>query len=723
MVIKRDGRRVPFCGDNIARALRAAFGEFGAITAKDEETINSIIERVSKRFSGVDVGVESIQDAIELALMNTSRKDVAQAYVRYRWERTIARGDEEVLNTYKDKLFACSVENQNANLDERSFSGRKGMAGDAVAKYLALKYLVSATTKDNHLNNRSYIHDLDNYAVGMHNCLSIPFDKLLAKGIKTRQVDLRSPKSVASACQLVPVIMQLQSQDQFGGVSATHLDWTMVPYVRWSFFKHFRDGLFYINHVNKSDLPEFRALSIDDDYYKCFPEVYRYAMDLTDRECYQAVDSMYHNLNSLQSRAGGQLPFSSINFGTCTLSEGRLFSKNLLDVLYTGLGPNYQTSIFPCVIFQYMRGVNDYPGTPNFDLFYKAAQCTAHRIYPNYANCDWSGNKGYDINDPRTYFSTMGCRTANGWDINGFGQLKDGRGNIAPQTIILPTIAMESKERGIDFLEYLEQIITETKDSLLDRFEYICSQSPKSGAFMWPNETMEGYIPEEGIRSALKHGTLAIGQLGLAECLQILLGCDHTEPAGMEYAHKIESLFKRKCVEFKEQYRLNFGVYYTPAENLCHTALLRFRDKYGIIPKVSDREYFTNSIHIPVWHQLTPFKKIDLESKLTGYSSAGCITYVELSAEADKNVDAVIDLIRYGMERDLPYEAINVPQDTCRECGTVCNGLDVCPNCGSTNIKHLRRVTGYITGDAEDSFNDGKLDELKDREKHDKHEI
>ena len=409
---------------------------------------------------------------------------------------------------------------------------------------------------------------------------------------------------------------------------------------------------------------------------------------------------MYHNLNTLQSRSGNQLPFSSINYGTCTLPEGRMIIEALLNASLEGTGKLHKTSIFPCGIFQCMKGVNREPGDPNYDLYRLALKSTAKRLYPNYANVDWSGNAGYDINDPRTYFSTMGCRTANGWDINGFGQLKDGRGNICPVTIILPTLAMQAKEQvdnwnyesekpsyEIAFMKLLDKKIHEAKDMLIERFEWICSQSPASAKFMYENGLMAGYVPEEGIRSALKHGTLAVGQLGLAEALQILIGCDHTSPEGMKLAKRIEQLFKDRCAEFKEEYKLNFGVYYTPAENLCYTALKKFREKYGVIENVSDKDFFTNSMHVPVWEKMSPFDKIDIESQLTGYSSAGCITYVELDASVIHNLDALEQIVNYAMDKDIPYFAINVPSDTCLDCGYQGEINDTCPICGSHNIQ------------------------------------
>ena len=322
------------------------------------------------------------------------------------------------------------------------------------------------------------------------------------------------------------------------------------------------------------------------------------------------------------------------------------------------------------------------------------------------------------------------CRTANGWDINGFGQRKDGRGNICPVTIIMPTLAMQARKYyetmpcgdlendTIEmFMQILDRKIHEAKDMLIERFEYICSQNASAAKFMYENNVMAGYDGVD-IRSALKHGTLALGQLGLAETLQILIGCDHTEPKGMELAKKIEGLFKKRCAEFKEEYRLNFGVYYTPAENLCYTAMQKFKKKYGVIPNVSDKDFFTNSIHVPVWKEMSPFEKIDIESQLTGYSSAGCITYIELDSGVKNNTDALEILVNYAMDKDIPYFAINVPNDMCEDCGYTDEINDVCPECGSSNIRRLRRVTGYLTGDYKSAFNKGKQQETELRVKH-----
>ena len=543
--------------------------------------------------------------------------------------------------------------------------------------------------------------------------------------------------------------------------------------------------------------------SIEDENYKKIKEVYNYALSMTNKDTHQGAEALLHNLNSLQSRSGQQLPFSSINYGTCTSAEGRMVTNAILDATLDGTGPLHKTPIFPCGIFQFDKDVNGYAGTPNYDLFLKALYCTTKRFYPNYANVNWttdiagrkldvahkreviaslSKNKldklknwvkenkeearrykmvidendeliiDEKIIDPVEIMSTMGCRTYNGYDANFdfnyivdniikynkppknyfySGNQKDGRGNIAPATIILPTLAMKAKgkigKKNIEqFFEILTQKIEECRDSLIERFTLIASQNPASARFMYRNNTMLGYIPKQGIISALKHGTLAIGQIGMAETLQILIGKDHTTPEGMELAKQIEQLFNSKCKEYKEAdyeilgqtIKLNIGVYYTPAESLCHTALKKFREKYGVIKNVSDKEFFTNSIHIPVWEDVTPFEKIDTEAELTGYSNAGCITYIEIESSASHNIKAIRNIVQHAMEHDIPYLGININLDSCRSCGWSGEINDSCPACKSTDIQRLRRVTGYITEDYLEAFNDGKIDEVQHRVKH-----
>lgn len=576
-VLKRDGKIDVYNFEKIKRAVESAYNSVNA--TMDEKFLQQLSDHFQKMIDKrkdpeEPINIEEIQDEIEKFLVIKNKTNVVKHFMRYREDRNRHREmKSKLMKGIASKLQAKNISNQNANVDESSFGGRMGEATRVVTKEYALYNCMSKMARENHLNNEIYIHDLDSYAVGMHNCLTVPFDDVLSKGFKTRNTDVRPANSINTAMQLVAVVFQLQSLQQFGGVSASHLDWTMVPYVRKSFYKHFKDGLKYCeDETIVFNLDNVENVSIEDDVYKCHGKAYKYAMDMTLKEAHQAVEGMYHNLNTLQSRSGNQLPFTSINYGTCTLIEGRMIIKELLEVSMEGLGANGVTSIFPCGIFQCMKGVNRKPCEPNYDLFRLALKSTTLRIYPNYANVDWSGNAGYDKNDPKTYFSTMGCRTANGADINAEEgvnpQTKDGRGNICPVTIILPSIAMMAKEEEGDvvenFMSLLDKKIGEAKEMLIERFNYICSQSPCCAKFMYENGTMMGYKPEEGIKSALRHGTLAMGQLGLAECLQILIGTDQTEDRGMELAKRIEQLFNTRCAEYKKRYKLNFGVYYTP---------------------------------------------------------------------------------------------------------------------------------------------------------------
>ena len=826
-VIKRDGKLQDFDPNKIRKVIIAANKQVNQEKRLNEDQIEKVLQNAVKSIDNLQeetIEIEKIQDFVEKSLIKYNHHAVVKAFILYREERNKERFKKlAITQEINQKLAASNVENQNANVDEASFGGRKGEASSALNKQLALDYYMNQKFAKNHLLNRIYIHDLDSFVVGQHNCLSLPIDNLLRKGFKTRQTDIRPARSISTAFQLLAVGFQVQSLQQFGGVSVTHLDWSLVPYVRYSFMKHFiLNHLKLIGEFDKLDLLLMTTEELDDwidnnkqkylkkwklsykDFYfdnkifkkRRFRKLRQMALLDTIVETNQAAEGMYHNLNTLQSRSGNQLPFTSINYGTCTSSEGRLIIKALLNGSIKGVGINHRTAIFPCGIFQYSKKINGLPGTPNYDMYQLAIKSTAKRLYPNYANVDWSGNNdniSYDLkrkyisslskeqkenlkkqlqenkdliektgldlklnpieNLSVAIFSTMGCRTANGYDINWFeswkeaindiivgkipdyeflatGQQKDGRGNICPATIILPTLAMEAKKKAekeqrseyiVDyFMDILEKAIGDCRDELLERFNWICAQSAASAKFMYENNTMYGYKPNEGIKSALKHGTLAIGQLGLAECLQILVGCNHTEEKGMKVAKQIEQLFKDKCAEYKEHYKLNFGVYYSPSENLCYTAMKKFKAKYGEIPNVSDREYFTNSMHVPVWEKVSPFRKIDIEGQLTGYSSAGCITYVELDSNAINNLKSLEEIVNYAMAKDIPYFALNVPVDYCECCGYqgfIDNECPICHNDDENQIQRLRRVTGYLSTDYR-HFNPGKQREVLERVHH-----
>lgn len=394
-VIKRDGSKQQYDFGKVKYVLTKAFNSV------DQDVPDKFLEQLEDAFNKIkkdEIDVEEIQDIIQNELIKRNKYDVVESFIIYRNKRAEIREQKtDLIRDIQRKLQGTNIENQNANVDEASFGGRMGEAAGIVAKNDALKYKMSKKSRKNHENNEIYIHDLDSYSTGMHNCLSMPLDKLLANGFKTRQTDVRPANSVNTAMQLVAVLFQLQSLQQFGGVSATHLDWTMVPYVRKSFYKYYKDGLKYIcaneDHVGSKNTP------IDDKEYISRAGVYAYAMEMIQREVKQAVEGMYHNLNTLQSRSGNQLPFSSINYGTCTLPEGRMVIKALLEVSIDGLGKFGRTSIFPCGIFQYSKEINGLPGTPNYDLYKLALKSTAQRLYPNYVNIDWSNQKDWIEND------------------------------------------------------------------------------------------------------------------------------------------------------------------------------------------------------------------------------------------------------------------------------------------------------------------------------------
>lgn len=410
-IVKRNGVMADFNCDKIVKAImKAMIATHNEANNADIMAAKKIANDIAKLEEGssAPLTVEMVQDQVEEGLKKEHFEDVAGAYHSYRMmHQEMRERRSELEKEVESKLMASDVQNQNANVDEYSFSGRMGEARNVVTKAYALDHIMSDMARKNHIENRIYTHDLDSYAAGMHNCLSVPFDDLLKNGFSVRQTSIRGARSIGTAMQLVAVIFQLQSLQQFGGVSATHLDWTMVPYIRITFYKAYRDGMKYIAG---KDMPEDlnEEMSIDDLRYQENEAVYRYAMDMTKRQTYQAVEAMFHNLNSLQSRSGGQLPFTSINFGTCTLPEGRMVIRALLENSLAGVGKLHLTPIFPCSIFQCMKGVNRKPGDPNYDLYQLALKSTSKRLYPNYANVDWSGNAGYDPKDPKTYFSTMG---------------------------------------------------------------------------------------------------------------------------------------------------------------------------------------------------------------------------------------------------------------------------------------------------------------------------
>ena len=729
-IIKRDGRKVDFDRNKITKAVLAAFDEVdGEITpeAKRKATvITNHIEALNKR----SMNVEDIQDIIETMLMDGKRKDVARAFVIYRNDRTREREKHsDIVKRVMKRVNATDVQNANANVDEKSFSGREKEASADVGKSIALDYGgLSTEVAQAHKDMLVYQHDLEKAIYGVHNCLNLDFGEIFTYGFKTRNGDVRPPKSFSTACQLVAVAFQCQSQVQFGGVGSIHLDYDLAPFVKMSFSKHFKDGLKWVENESEDYTDHVpKSVSIEDLEAKSHKKAYEYAMTMLENEGQQSAQGLYHNLNTLESRQGSQVPFTSINLGRDTSPEGRLVTKWIMNASIDGIGEHHLTSIFPISIFQYKNGVNAKPGDPNYDLKQLALKSMSKRIYPNWCNGNWS-QAHEDEDNPDTFFSTMGCRTLVGYDRHGLGYIRQGRGNNVPNTIILPKLGIEygiclGKRDKADldgFWNGLENALQLCEKGLLERYELIKKQSPKSAPFMYQNHTMKGSRDcVETVENAVKHNTLGIGLIGVAEMCVALFGKNHAEDENVHtFALSVVKRIYDYAKEASERNDLNFGCYFTPAEGLCRTALKSLREQYGVIPNVTSHEYLTNSVHVPVWQKVSIYDKLRIEAPFTKYATSGCITYIELESTFVQNTKAIEDIIDYAFnELDIPYLAFNFPIDSCLDCGYQGEFNNECPQCGSKNIQQLRRVTGYLTTDYR-NFNEGKQAEVEERVKH-----
>lgn len=741
VVIKRDGREVEFDKRKISNAVLKAIIEVDGKSTLDTERIAyDIADRIEERSKDTALTVEQIQDMVEVQLMLSYRKDIAKAYILYRNERTKIRDRNSTL--IKNIMVRADSKvnyRSNANVDESSFSGREKEASADIGKMIALDFDgLSHDVAEAHKEMLVYQHDLEKAIYGIHNCLNLNFQEIFTYGFRTRNGDVRPPTSFSTACQLVAVAFQCQSQVQFGGVGSIHLDYDLAPFVKLSFYKHFADGLVYLAHYTRDDVDwlvdqwKREKKNINNEYFmKSFGDaVYQYAMDMLEREGKQATQGLYHNLNTLESRQGSQVPFTSINLGRDTSFEGRLVTKWIMDASIDGIGQHHLTSIFPISIFQYKQGTNANVGDPNYDMKQLALESMSKRIYPNWCNCDWT-QAHEDENNPDTFFATMGCRTLIGYDRHGLGYIRQGRGNNVPNTIILPKLGIEfgiclGKRNKPDldgFWKAFEETLQLTERGLLERFEIMVRQSPKSAPFMYQNNTIQDARNcEKDVFNALKHNTLAIGYLGIAEMCQALFGKNHVHDADVHaFALSVVKRINEYAAEASERNNLNFSCYATPAEGLCRTALVGLRNQYGIIENVTSHEYLTNSHHVPVWEKVSIQQKLECEAPFCKYPTGGCITYVELDSTFVKNTKAVEDIIDYAFkDLDIPYLAFNFPIDSCLDCGYQGEFNDACPQCGSQNIQQLRRVTGYLTTDYR-NFNDGKQREVLDREQHSKY--
>ena len=728
-VIKRDGRIVEFNADKVFNAIIKAMTSVNNCNTALAQKITDEITRTN-----CNMNVETIQDMIENKLMASNCKDVAKAFIIYRNDRTKERErNSSLIQKVLERNSGKNIQNSNANVDERSFSGREKEASSDIQKEIALDYVMSKDVSDAHKDGYIYQHDLDKFNLGMHNCLFLDFYNIFTNGFSTRNGDVRPPTSFSTACQLVAVAFQCQSQVQYGGVASCHLDFDLKPFVKLSFYKHYADGCKYIGHLDDEQIKTIiayakkKSLSITDEYFTADEEIYTYAIDMLVKECEQSAQGLYHNLNTLESRQGSQVPFTSINFVRDTTPEGRLVSKCMLEASIDGIGKFHRTSIFPISIFQYKQGTNANPDDPNYDLKQLALKSLSKRIYPNFVNGDWSQG-GEDLNNPDTFMATMGCRTCILGDRHGLGYSKVGRGNNNPITIILPKIAIEygvctGKREVPDiegFWQKFNEILNLVEKAHLEIFEIMKAQSPQAAPFMYNNGTIKDSDKcVDSVYNALRHNTFAIGYIGIAEMCQALFGKNHAQDEKVRsFALRVVKHINEFCKSASDRNDLNFSCYATPAESLCRTALKKLRDQYGIIENVTSRDYLTNSHHVPVWEKVSIYDKLRIEAPFCKYPTGGCITYIELESTFMQNLKAVEDIIDYAFkELDIPYLALNFPIDTCLDCGYQEELNGKCPKCGSTNIEELRRVTGYLTTDWH-KFNAGKQAEVQERVKH-----
>ena len=730
-VIKRDGTRVLFNPDKIVQAInKAMISTYGSVYETD--TAEEIADLIAQR--NCDMSVEQIQDLVEGYLMKSEYPEVAKEYILYRDQRSKARAYRgKLVQTVMKRINATSVENANANVDEKSFSGREKEASADIQKIIALDYTLSPEVSNAHKNMLLYQHDMEKTPLGQHNCLFVDMKKLFTDGFVTRNGDVRPPSNFSSACQQTAVIDQCQSQVQFGGVGTVHLDYDLAPFVKKTFKKKLMQYYTDVMDLSEEDAEicvhaKFPDLDMGNPAYENEP-AYKFAVRQTEREGTQAAEAMFHNLNTLESRAGSQVPFTSINFGRDTSIEGRFVSRKMLEASLSGIGKHHLTPIFPISIFQYKQGCNANPEDINYDLKQLAIESLSKRIYPNFVNCDFS-EAHEDPNNPDTYFATMGCRTMLGYDRHSKSYNRVGRGNLVPNTMILPKLGIEygiclgkREKPDLDgFWSAFEDLLMLCEQGLLERFDIMVNQPPEAAPFMYQNGTMkDAQNCRMSNYEALKHGTLAMGYIGIAEMCQALFGKNHAEDEEVHaFALSVVKRINEYAKEASERHDLNFSCYATPAEGLCHTALKGLRKQYGIIPNVTDHEFLTNSHHVPVWQEVGIFEKLAIEAPFCKYPTGGCITYVELDSTFVKNTKAIEQIIDYAFkELDIPYLAFNFPIDSCLDCGYQGEFNDTCPECGSENIQQLRRVTGYLTTDYR-HFNKGKQSEVEHRVKHSK---
>ena len=727
-VLKRDGRIVGFNEQKIAAAIRKAMLTTDA--GEDNELISKITDRVSMRGKS-QMTVEEIQDMVEDELMKSSRPDVARIYIKYRSARTIARKAKtrdiflEIINIKNN-----DVTRENANMNADTPAGMMMKFSSETTKPFVDDYLLSDEVKDAVKNNYLHIHDKDYYPTKSLTCVQHPLDRILKYGFQAGHGESRPAKRIETASILGCISMETVQNEMHGGQAIPAFDFYLAPYVRKSFIEEVK----VLEDLNAEDYSELYNCEIEDFIETPLTglagreRIRQHAINKTVERVHQSMEAFIHNMNTIHSRGGNQVVFSSINYGTDTSAEGRCIIRELLKSTYEGVG-NGETAIFPIQIWKKKRGVSYLPTDRNYDLYKYACQVTARRFFPNFINLDapYNYHEKWDINDPERYkyeCATMGCRTR--VFENRFGpKTSIGRGNLSFSTINIVRLAIEcmnikdKEDRIAAFFAKLDNLLEVTAQQLHDRMEFqktaFAKQFPLLMRGLWIGS--ENLAPSDSIAPVINQGTLGIGFIGLAECLIALTGKHHGESdESQELGLKIITYMRDRVVEFCDRYQHNYSVLATPAEGLSGRFTKFDRKKYGVIPGITDKDYYTNSNHVPVYYKCSALHKAQIEAPYHALTGGGHIFYVEIDGDATHNPEAVMNIVDMMDKFNIGYGSVNHTRNRCMDCGyeNAEKVMDECPNCGSHNIDRLQRITGYLVGTT-DRWNKAKLAELNDR--------
>ena len=730
-VVKRDGRIVGFNEEKIATAIRKAM--LHTQIGEDMHLIRQITDRIAFR-GQPQMTVEAIQDAVEMELMKSSRKDVAQKYIAYRNQRSIARKAKtrdiflEIIN-----IKSNDVTRENANMNADTPAGMMMKFASETTKPFVDDYLLSEEVRLAVENNYLHIHDKDYYPTKSLTCVQHPLDKILKHGFSAGHGESRPAKRIETASILGCISLETAQNEMHGGQAIPAFDFYLAPYVRDSFIEELKtleqlNGVDYA-HLYHTPLEDYLEKPLDGLVGEA--RIIQHAMNRTVARVHQSMEAFIHNMNTIHSRGGNQVVFSSINYGTDTSAEGRCVIRELLKSTYRGVG-NGETAIFPIQIWKKKRGVSYLPTDRNYDLYRLACQVTARRFFPNFLNLDatFNRNEEWREDDPERYLhevATMGCRTR--VFENRFGpKTSIGRGNLSFSTINIVRLAIECRdvksreERIALFFSKLDHMLEIAARQLHERFEFqktaFAKQFPLLMSSLWLG--CEHLKPTDTIASVINQGTLGIGFIGLAECLVALVGKHHGEDASaQELGLKIVSYMRDRVNDFSERYNHNYSVLATPAEGLAGKFTRKDRKEFGCIPGVTDREYYTNSNHVPVYYKCSARHKAEVEAPYHELTRGGHIFYVEIDGDATHNPEAIMQVVDMMDKYNIGYGSVNHNRNRCLDCGyeNAEADLTVCPKCESLHIDKLQRITGYLVGTT-DRWNQAKLAELHDRVTH-----